>query len=181
MNQCWLTVCDGVLTLGLNQIGSTVLRLMGSCNSGFSDNTQQTWDVGPTLIYCWPTVYDVGPTVNQRRTNVSCFLGRQNTQQTRGIHPMLFQCWASVEDGGPTLKQHCHPMLFRCWASVEDGEPTLKQHWVNAPWNSIGWMPRVCWVGWTRSAFDLIWFDSNSTSFSAYWRVSALNHPACRV
>ena len=29
----------------------------------------------PTLVYCWPTVYDVGPTVNQRWTNVSCLLG----------------------------------------------------------------------------------------------------------
>ena len=28
--------------------------------------TQQTWDVGPTLAYCWPTVYDVGSTVNRR-------------------------------------------------------------------------------------------------------------------
>ena len=31
-----------------------------------SDISQQTWDVGPTLVYCWPNVYDVGPTANQR-------------------------------------------------------------------------------------------------------------------
>ena len=36
---------------------------------------QQTCDVDPTLVYCWPTVYDVGPTVNQGCANVSCLLG----------------------------------------------------------------------------------------------------------
>ena len=30
------------------------------------DVTWKTWHVGPTLFYCWPTVYDVGPTINQR-------------------------------------------------------------------------------------------------------------------
>ena len=34
-------------------------------------STQQTCDVDPTLVYCWSTVYDVGPTVNQRWANVS--------------------------------------------------------------------------------------------------------------
>ena len=28
--------------------------------------SQQTWDVGPTFVCCWSTVYDVGPTANQR-------------------------------------------------------------------------------------------------------------------
>ena len=37
--------------------------------------SQQTWVVGPTLVYCWPTVYDAGQTVNQRWVNVSCLLG----------------------------------------------------------------------------------------------------------
>ena len=36
---------------------------------------QQTGDVGPALVHCWTTVYDVGPKVNQRWTNVSCLLG----------------------------------------------------------------------------------------------------------
>ena len=31
--------------------------------------------VGRTLVYCWPTVYDAGPTVNQRWASVSCLLG----------------------------------------------------------------------------------------------------------
>ena len=37
--------------------------------------TQQTRDVGPTLVCCWSTVHDVDPTVNQRCANVSCLLG----------------------------------------------------------------------------------------------------------
>ena len=39
---------------------------------------QQTWGVRPTLVYCWPTVVDVGPTVNQRWANVSCLLGTRS-------------------------------------------------------------------------------------------------------
>ena len=35
--------------------------------------TQQTWDAGPTIAYCWPTVYDAGPAVNQCWANGSCF------------------------------------------------------------------------------------------------------------
>ena len=37
--------------------------------------SQQTWDDGPTLVYCWPSVVDGGPTVNQRWAHVSCLLG----------------------------------------------------------------------------------------------------------
>ena len=33
---------------------------------------QQTCDIGPTMVYCWATVYDAGPTVNQRWPNLSC-------------------------------------------------------------------------------------------------------------
>ena len=36
---------------------------------------QQTRYVGPVLVWCWPTVYDAGPTSNQHRSNVSCLLG----------------------------------------------------------------------------------------------------------
>ena len=37
--------------------------------------SQQTSDVGPALAYCWHTVYDFGPTVNQRWADASCLLG----------------------------------------------------------------------------------------------------------
>ena len=44
------------------------------CLLSHESQTQQTWDVGPTLVYCLATVVDGGPTVNQRWANVSCFL-----------------------------------------------------------------------------------------------------------
>ena len=37
--------------------------------------SQQTLDVGPALVYYWPTAYDAGPIVNQRWAYVSCLLG----------------------------------------------------------------------------------------------------------
>ena len=48
-------------------------------------------DVGPTLVYCWPTVYDGGPTVNQRCVNVSCLLGGSHTSpaESRGFRSRL--------------------------------------------------------------------------------------------
>ena len=36
---------------------------------------QQKRGIGPMLLYFWPTVFDVAPTLGQRRVNVSCFLG----------------------------------------------------------------------------------------------------------
>ena len=52
--------------------------------------SQPTWDLSPTLVYCWPTVYDVGPTVNQRRTSVSCLLRYQSNN-------MVAPRWTSVK------------------------------------------------------------------------------------
>ena len=40
-------------------------------------SSQQTWNIGPTLVYCWANVVDGGPTVNQRWANVSfCWVCR---------------------------------------------------------------------------------------------------------
>ena len=33
--------------------------------------SQQTWDVDPALVYCWASVVNGGPTVNQRWANAS--------------------------------------------------------------------------------------------------------------
>ena len=35
-------------------------------------NTQQTRDVGPMLCWCWPIVYDAGPTSPKHCVNASC-------------------------------------------------------------------------------------------------------------
>ena len=51
-------------------------RLQMTLNSGVSSCPQQARYVGPTLVYYWHTVYDVGPTVDQRWADVSCLLGR---------------------------------------------------------------------------------------------------------
>ena len=37
--------------------------------------THQTRDIEPLLVQCWPTVYDVGPTLKQQWLGVSCLLG----------------------------------------------------------------------------------------------------------
>ena len=37
--------------------------------------SQQSRDVEPMLGQCWPAVYDVGPTLTQHWSNVSCLLG----------------------------------------------------------------------------------------------------------
>ena len=42
--------------------------------------TQQTWEVGQALVYCWANVIDGGPTINQRNwASVSCLLGSSRT------------------------------------------------------------------------------------------------------
>ena len=37
---------------------------------------QQTQDIDPMLVQFWPTVYDVGPPLNQHWVNVTCFVGK---------------------------------------------------------------------------------------------------------
>ena len=42
-----------------------------------------TWDVGPTLVYCWASVVDTGPTVNQLWADVSSgWVGHEMTAMT---------------------------------------------------------------------------------------------------
>ena len=40
--------------------------------------SQQTLGIDLMLVYYWPTVYDVGPTINQHSVSVSCFLSYQS-------------------------------------------------------------------------------------------------------
>ena len=44
--------------------------LNSDCTTAY---TQQTQDLEPTLIYCWSSVVDGGPTLQQHWFNVSCF------------------------------------------------------------------------------------------------------------
>ena len=41
----------------------------------FTVISQQTRDVDPMLVYCWPTICNAGPTVYRHWVNVSCLLG----------------------------------------------------------------------------------------------------------
>ena len=43
-----------------------VLRIVRRYSVLVARIPQETWDVGPALAYCWPTVVDGGPTANQR-------------------------------------------------------------------------------------------------------------------
>ena len=38
--------------------------------------TQQTRNIDPMLFKCWPTLFDVGPTLKQHWLNVLCLLGK---------------------------------------------------------------------------------------------------------
>ena len=58
--------------LAVNELGGPVIP-----GSSRQDATQQIWDVGPKLDYCWVNFVDGGPTVIQRLANVSCLLVSQ--------------------------------------------------------------------------------------------------------
>ena len=62
--------------------------------------SQQTWDVGPTLGYCWPTVYNVVPTVNQRWPNVQILVHVRLWLPYRTDPSVFYPCfsWASGND-----------------------------------------------------------------------------------
>ena len=59
--------------------GGNLLRVTRLQNA-----TKPTWDVGPTFVYCWPTVYDVDPTVNKRWVNFSCWLANSIIMPSAG-------------------------------------------------------------------------------------------------
>ena len=64
---------------------------------------QKTWDIGPTLVYCWTTVYDVGPTANQSWPSVSCLMkqyGLQGVERRHGAVLVMDQrlwCWPDFD------------------------------------------------------------------------------------
>ena len=76
--------------------------------------------------WCWPIVYDAGPTSTQHRFYVSCFLCSQ-----------LDPCWAVVV---LLLLLSKHEALTQCWVIVAPPSTTLVQQWP-----TIGSMPCVFW------------------------------------
>ena len=51
------------------------------------------WDIDPMLVWCWPTVYDGRPALNQRRVSFSYLLGWSSQPQ----HPRSVCEWMNVE------------------------------------------------------------------------------------
>ena len=49
------------------------------------------WVVGPMLVYCWASVVDGGPTVNQRWANVPCLHVDEN------LWKIAFAFWLSLD------------------------------------------------------------------------------------
>ena len=101
---------------------------------------QQTWDVDPMLVYCWPTVYDAGPTVNQRWANVSCFFGWllrvAATYRTPTRLETRWQIKTSPQPPPPTTaKQLLIYAVFnirkmaQCWVNVGKTSRILAQCW----------------------------------------------------
>ena len=55
---------------------TTIVDYTSTSPAKVNSSTQHTWDVGPTLVYCWANVVDGEPTVNQRWANFSCLQGK---------------------------------------------------------------------------------------------------------
>ena len=54
-------------------------RWTNAVSNSQSRAIQQTGDVGPMAVYCWPNVADVRPTLNRHRLSVSCLLWEEST------------------------------------------------------------------------------------------------------
>ena len=71
------------------------------------------------LVYCWPTVYDAGPTINQHCFNVLCLLGK------RYIH---FTNFAKPPDGnlvGPSCPPKCDRLPLACRLNAASIRPAV--------------------------------------------------------
>ena len=80
----WPSTIQHWTVVSVGSVVSTVYKLaLSRCllNVGYfmlaevRTHTQQTQYVEPMLVYCWFTVYDAEPTINQHWPNVLCLLG----------------------------------------------------------------------------------------------------------
>ena len=67
--------CSAHYYAEVNSSRPNCILLFWWCRITQNEISQQTWDVGPTLVYCWANIVDGGPTVNHCWANVSCLLG----------------------------------------------------------------------------------------------------------
>ena len=68
---------------------------------------QQTRDIDPMVVQCWPTVCDAVPASNQHWFNASVFAGLRSIASWSG----RAYCWRRVQ-------ADTDPMSDKCWASV---------------------------------------------------------------
>ena len=76
----YITATRGVLTEG---VYPEIVKMVSGATSTFDCQTtdrrkltQQTRDIDPMLVYCWPTICDTRPTISHNWVNVSCLLPR---------------------------------------------------------------------------------------------------------
>ena len=130
------------------------------------------------LFYCWPTVFDVGPTLKQHCFNISCLLGT--------LCPM---CWCD----SLTLKWQCRPLPYLPHLSGKDNwypvwfyrsirrnaELTMAQF---IKWISLGeWHCHLCLTfflgsGVFLNSHTLLWF-----SLWDVYRYQPISHSICRL
>ena len=106
---------------------ATSTRVNGNVWRQLRGHPQKTWDVGLTLVSCWPTVYDVGPTVNQRWANVTCLLGRVRVYfaETNTRRERECDYWTNPRD------------LLYCSEKAKDSNCSLEEWTVTAFWFCI--------------------------------------------
>ena len=75
MNMCASLFSINILVVELMDDDSPEFACTKTGATAVSVMAQQTCAVGPTLVYCWASVVDGGPAVNQCWANVSCLLG----------------------------------------------------------------------------------------------------------
>ena len=77
LTQCWANV--GPPSTTLCQHYPSIVSTSCVCRKTHS---QRTRGVDPMLFYCWPAVFDVGPTLKQHCVNVSSLLGSHLSSTT---------------------------------------------------------------------------------------------------
>ena len=103
--------------------------------------TQKMPYVHPMLVYCWATVCDAGPALNQHCVNVKCLMKTCWQSVDKGKVRWMDRWWGggvrgwwgitvcSSNQGGWHYKQGCWTNVGIMLANVEDCNATLRQRW----------------------------------------------------
>ena len=112
---------------------ATILRFIFRCSDKHSQISVFFCDTMSAFRdYAWPSKQRTG---QPSELHVYSSLGQQ-VFQSACMHGTCIRPQAETPTSKHKATQGIQPMLFQCWPA----SPLLAQHW-----NSIGWMPRVCW------------------------------------